>query len=267
MDDRVAMTALVWLGLVSFGWGQQPPSSPPGPPGGNRFTRRAVTLTTTGPAATRPVSRTQELFEQANDLALKLHRSGPWEKHAQVIGQSVESLFAQHGLTNETEQFVKRLLLDVTKVPPWDFNGRLNVASKHLRERYGLNDEQVKTMQTTFIRMSFAFFVKNAEKIVPTAREIIETRLENKPYTPERVARWAQTLKPVMVEWYNVVSANVDRLANEHLTPEQRQKLDRDLSIVDRRLKEGFQLVERWEKGEWTPEMWGLEKDLSLIHI
>jgi hypothetical protein len=202
-----------------------------------------------------------QLFQEANELVQKVQRSGSWEKHARDFEQAIESVYAQNNWNNDTEQFMKRLNVDTVKIPMWDVDKRMRHATDMIRERYGLNDEQVKKAQSLYVRNALAFFIKHGETIVPLAREIIETRLENRPYTPEMVAKWAKSLRPIAEEWMRTTNTELGKFAAENLTPEQRQKLEKDMAVMSQHAGETLRDAARWERGEWQPSMWGLDKD------
>jgi len=253
---------IVCIGCLwaSVGWSQEVSRPPVGPPAGNRLNRPAGPPPPAPSPATQQ-SRYQQLFDQANELAAKINRSGPWEKHARDMQQMIEERFAASGMNSETEQFFKRVIIETQKAPPWDFNARMKVGTDLIRERYGLNDEQVKKAQSLFIRSQFQLFMKYGEQIMPVVKEAVETRLANKPFTPEQVARWVKVVRPIMERQYGEDLVMVGKFAAENLTAEQRQKLDKDLEVVDHHAQNLHRDMKEWEQGKWTPEAWGMQKD------
>ena len=264
---RLAIAAIiVTLGVAASALAQGIPPAGSRPPKTSRFNRkrprpkvpRRPTTQRRLPAA----SKQKTLFSQANELAGKVYRSGPWSKHAEVMVQGIESIWAQDRMQTETDLFAKQLLTHVTRRPPWDFNGRMNVMMTMVKDRYGLNDQQVKQLRVRFIRNSFTFFMQNAETLLPVAREIIDTRLANKPFTPEQVQQWSKVVRPVIERWRQGAGREVNAFAKRYLTPEQQAKVQEDLVIIDKRLVKVIgQIKDRWETGQWSPEMWGLGKD------
>ncbi len=249
--------------IASFAVAQDVPPPPGGPPGGNRFNRRIQgppPPAPTPPATSQP-NRLQQMFNEANELAARVQRSGPWDQHAKEIEKAVESIVSLNNLTGEAEQFGKRLIIEVSKLPPWEFDKRLNVAGELIKERYGLNDEQMKKMRSQFVRNSFTFFVQNAEQILPVAREFIETWTERKPVTPEMVARWTIRLRPIFNKWYGDAVNEVNKFCGENLTPEQREKVNQDMGVLAKHVKLFDQTIAKWQQGGWEPDHWGLGKD------
>ena len=249
-------------------------------PDADRFKKRVAkppVRRPTSPRRTRPTSRParrpskkfsqqQQLFSQADALARKVHASGPWSKHSAFITQGIESVWAQGNMNTDTDQFTKKLLIDVSRQPPWDFNGRLKAATDLIRGRYGLNDDQVKKLQQLAIRNAFAFFLKNAKDVIPIAQEAIDTRLANKPFTPEQMQRWSKVVRPIAEKWFDDAGREIHRFGRQSLTPEQYAKVKEDLVVIDKRAKFATDFMKRkWETGQWKPEMLGLEKD--PVHV
>ncbi len=200
-------------------------------------------------------------MQDARELTAKVQRSGPWSNHSRVMAQAVESMWQRANWNTDADLFIKRLMIDVGKRPPWDFQGRLDTACGLVGGRYGLNDEQTKKLKVKLFQNWVAFFLQNAEKFMPVARGMIETRLANKPFTPERVAEWTKVTRPMMERWYARTSRDMRQFAAQNLTPEQQAKFKEDLGVFDRRADETRRAMVRWEKGEWMPESWGLEND------
>jgi hypothetical protein len=261
----IAMAALAEAQVAS------PPGVPPSQ--GNRFEQRRRPVAASRPSPTTNRSsqvkispKQRMLYEEANELTKKVFNSGPWANHAAVIERGIESIWAQDKRDTETDQFMKRLLVDVNKVPPWNFYGRLNVAADMIKQRYGLDDQQVAKFKVRFVQNSISFFLVNAEKLVPVAKDMIETRLANKPFTPEQVAAWTKVLRPIAEKWVADSQREVQQFAEQVLTPEQRARVSQDMAIIDKRFNRTLTLMKtRWETGQWTPAMWGLEND--TLHV
>jgi len=269
MNIRHAVAAIVLVsGLTTAGWAQVRRTPDLRKPDSSRFKRgRSPRVSRRRPTSRRApsASKRQALFSEANAIASKLYKSGPWSQHAQVIQQSIESLYAQNNWNTEQDQFGKRMSLEVSKRPPWDFNGRMKIASDMIKDRYGLNDDQVKKLRSKFIQNSFQFFMENAETLLPVVREALDTRLANKPFTPEQVAKWAKVVRPVAERWYARAGQEITRFSKDHLTPEQQAKVREDLAIVGKRAEAAYGALRSMEKGEWTPRMSGLAND--PVHV
>ncbi len=269
MRIRHVVAALVLVsGLTAPGWAQVRRTPSLRKPDPSRFKRgRSPRVSRRRPTSRRApsASKRQALFSEANAIASKLYKSGPWSQHAQLIQQSIESLYAQNNWNTELDQFGKRMALEVSRRPPWDFNGRMKIASDMIQQRYGLNDEQVKKLRGKFVQNAFQFFMENAETLLPVVREALDTRLANKPFTPEQVAKWAKVVRPVAERWYAKSGQEITRFSKEHLTPEQQAKVREDLTIVGKRAKEAYGALRTMERGEWTPRMSGLEND--PVHV
>ena len=279
MTKRIVLVAVFVLGGSVQAWAQ-PQTDRDGRLNADRLKRRIAkppVRRSTSPRRTRPTSRParrtskkysqqQQLFSQANELARKVHASGPWSKHSAAMVEGVESVWAQGNLNTDTDQFTKKLLIDVIRQPPWDFNGRLKAASDLIRGRYGLNDEQAKRLQQLAIRNAFAFFLKNAKAMMPIAQEAIDTRLANKPFTPEQMQRWSKVVRPIAEKWFDTAGREIHRFGRQYLTPEQYAKVKEDLVVIDKRVNVAMDFMKRkWETGQWKPEMLGLEKD--PVHV
>ncbi len=266
MARRTVAAIIAALAVAGSALAQGIPPTGSRPTKTNRFSRkRSSPMVRQHPTTQRRLptaSKQQNLFSQANQLAGKVYRSGPWSKHAEFMVQAIENIWAQERMQSETDLFAKQMLIHVTRRPPWDFNGRMDVVMAMVKDRYGLNDQQVKQLRMRLIRNSFTFFMQNAETLLPVAREVIETRLANKPFTPEKVQQWSKVLRPIVERWRRDAGRQVDEFSKRYLTPEQQAKVREDLAIVDKRLVKVIgQIKEQWETGQWSPEMWGLGND------
>lgn len=205
-------------------------------------------------------SKQKELIDEANSQAIKLQRD--WATHARVLQQSINSIWAREGRDTDTDQFMKKLALETVTRPPSDFAGRMKIALDMLRQRYNLNDEQVKRVQGLIIRRTFEIFMRHSEALLPISREIIDTRLAGKPFTPEQVQRWAKAIRPIAEKVLDQTKQDIQTFGQTYLDPEQNAKLKADMVVIEKRVNERLRIIrEELEKGKWSPERWGLEND------
>lgn len=206
----------------------------------------------------------RRLFQQNDNLASRLKDQGMWGIHAALIDQWVQAIWRTKERPTEADLFFKQLLVDVTRYPPDDPRCQ-KALLETLRYRYSLTDDQVKLFTSWFNKKKHELFVRDIKVLVPTAGEIVVTRLANKPFTPEQVSKWMKALRPVVEQWWSEVSEELTQLSSEHLTAMQQNMVKSDLGNLDRRFKGIFRSARQWEQGDWTPEMWGLEND--PVHI
>ncbi|MBN1345945.1 MAG: hypothetical protein JXQ73_24860 [Phycisphaerae bacterium] len=191
----------------------------------------------------------------------KIKKLAPWEEQHAQFERFVDKAFKDGNLNGESEAFAKKLLVEIHRVPPWDFGNRVKTATDLLAERYQLAEPAKQSLSRLMVGQSIGFTLKYGSKLLPVLREALDTRLANKPITPEQVARWTQTVRPILEEAY---ASTVKRLGPEiqTLTPEQQAAINKDLAVVDKHLNGFFGTMKNhWEKGKWSAANWGLEND------
>src|SRR5690606_24174507 len=103
--------------------------------------------------------------------------------------------------------------------------------------RLNLSADQRQLVAEEMRRESMAIGMKHFTTMFPVVMEIAQTRLEQKPFTPEQVQKWSQNLKPVMDEALAAVQRTSQKL-EKTMNEEQRRVLKADMEAVLRRHKD-----------------------------
>ncbi|MFO0972425.1 MAG: hypothetical protein U1A27_03165 [Phycisphaerae bacterium] len=195
----------------------------------------------------------QKLLQQAKDL-------GPWENEAALRSEAADLFFERQHWNSEPDLFARNLVHDVDRIPPWQFQQRMDAFLSGVQQRYDLGEAQKIELGQRLGYESFRLTLKYFKDATPIAMEIIKTRAAGKPFTPEQVARWARRIQPMMDDARAAIVNVADGMAKS-MTPAQRAILKRDVDAFKKRHGDVVQLMDRWSRGEWDPTQWGLDND------
>lgn len=209
------------------------------------------------PAASKPPQSDHQQFENMLQQAKNM---GPWDREAQVQDQAAGLFFERQGWTSEPDQFALNTMRDVGRVPPWQFKQRMDVFMNALQNRYSLSESQKADLNRQFQQESMRLTMAHFQTVAPIAMDALKTRAAGKPFTPEQVARWMKTLRPIMDDGRRAMERIGENIA-ESMTPDQRKKLDVDMKALVRRHEDVVRAVNRWQTGDWDPTQWGLDND------
>lgn len=185
---------------------------------------------------------------------------GDWETQSEYLVIATERSFERAGWDSEEDLFALELMQEINRIPPWNLQERLDTLNEMIGDRYDLDDEQRQRATDLMLEMGAEVLGKHSEQILTYATEIIATRAEGEPFTPEQVARWAGLAKPVMEDATRVFQSRVGDFT-ARLRPEQREIFERDMKADGRRLSDISAMMEKWKRGEWSAEDWGLDDD------
>jgi len=208
------------------------------------------------PAATRSAVSPDEIQQ----LQQQIRALGPWQEQHRLIVQATENLWRRNRWDSEPDRFARRVAIEVSAIPPWKFQERMNKLTSMLAERYGLTPEQSAQFRARLLGAVVKVTWKHAEAIMQYSREMVQTRLAGKSFTAEQVARWARLSEPLLRD----IRREVRRFGEQFgslLDARQRELFRRDLASLQKRLEYVAGKMPAWERGEWTPADWGLEKD------
>ncbi len=202
----------------------------------------------------------ESVWQKANKLMQAFQRLGPWEEHHGYMVDALEKVYVQNGWTSEADFFALDLTADVESLPPWDYQGRFDALATAIGDRYLLTEEQQQAAAQLVARESFGLFMRHSDRIMEYSLDILNTRASGEAITPEQVARWVELAEPVLDDARNRMNAATKEFA-EQLEPEQRAMLQRDLEAANGRLHDIDRLTEKWKRGEWSPDDWGIGDD------
>jgi len=195
-------------------------------------------------------------FRQLADL----EKNKDWSQDHVRIEQMIDGLFAQRGWTGESDEFARKLALDVSSIPPWQPLDRFNRFYEQIVKRYQLTDDNAVQLKAKMTREAGRFLLRHGGLVLRQLKEGLSTRAANKPFTPEQIARWTKASQPIISE----VQETVERMCEEIqplLDANAREILARDLQSFQKRHQVVEGIVSRWSQGKWTPKDWGLDND------
>ncbi|MBK9127893.1 MAG: hypothetical protein IPM13_08830 [Phycisphaerales bacterium] len=183
-----------------------------------------------------------------------------WREQGAFANEAMASVFEANGWTSEPDLFALDVALELNTRAPWEIDERVDILSSRLAERYVLNEDQEQLLRTTLVREANDFFATHGGELLPMMVEAAQTRFSNTPFTAEQVARWSQTLGPLLDD----VRQRFDVRVHEYmklLDPDQQAWVQIDLQAADRRLNRVSELGAQWQAGQWSPADWGLAGD------
>jgi len=206
---------------------------------------------------TREVRDTQGQFFQR---LFQLGEEIDWDVESEQIKNSIDRIWTENNWSNESDQFAKKLVTDVSAIPPWEFSNRINLLSQRLAERYDLPDGEQARLQERFMREMGALIGRNSGPMLRNLNEWMQTRSSGAPFTAEQVARWTREAQPMMEEAHRSVDRIVADLRST-VPPEKQHVLDSDVQSYGKRKQFETKMVEKWSRGEWKPSDWGIPED------
>lgn len=183
-----------------------------------------------------------------------------WDELLPHYEQMLERVFIRNGWTDEADQYAMKVALRVASIPPWDLAGRLRVLNEEISDRYGLTPQQSAEFQRGVMRELGGFLMRHGPAMWGQAQEALQGRSQGRPYTTDQIAKWAELGKPLFDE----IEQSIERLGGEletNLSDEKKGVLRSDMSGFRKRHEAVKVMNERWARGEWKPEEWGLEDD------
>lgn len=214
----------------------------------------------TVPAEVAASSPPTKSFHEAVQFTERLKELGPWQTHYRTVTHMVDQMFTRNGWNSEPDLFVRSLVTRVSAMPPWDVRGRIDTVVGQLSTRYQLSPDQRAELGKRVWRDTITMTTRSFPAVLPTLKDMLETRTSGEPFTAEQVSQWMRTIRPIMKRNLTYVQGSISEF-RESLTPAQCAILDRDLVAADRRITTWFTHMRVWERGQWTPEDWGLQGD------
>lgn len=207
---------------------------------------------------------TEEFVRMDREVTELAKQLGDWSEHNDIIADALAQMWKRNGWNSEADLYAKDLATDITEIPPWKFQDRMERFRELTRERYDMNDQQMTQFKGLLRREMFGMGMKYGPVLFKQAKEMLRTRIDGEAFTSEQVSRWAREFEPMMQQY----SADISRITEqfgEIMTEEQRRIYDRDLESLNRRMEYVKQSLGSWQAGMWDPEDWGLQND--PVHI
>ncbi|MCG3139076.1 MAG: hypothetical protein HJJLKODD_02954 [Phycisphaerae bacterium] len=201
-----------------------------------------------------------ELGQLDQELEAKVRQLGNWDEQYALIEEVINNVWTDNGWNDEADRVARDAALQISRIPPWEFNRRIDTFYGIIRQRYELTPQQVDQLQKMMMQEMMGMMFKYGSISMQHAGEILDTRLSGQPFTPEQVARWIKEFDPYIEEYQR----DVDRLIakfREQLTPEQQKIFELDAASFRKRFGKIMEMREQWREGLWKPSDWGLQND------
>jgi hypothetical protein len=205
-------------------------------------------------------TRTSDTWQEAVAFTERVKELGPWQEQSRQINQMVETVFTQNGWDSEADLFARDLAVQVSALPPWDINGRIDMLTNAVAVRYQLSGEQRSDLRQRIWGDVITLTKRSFPSMLPTLGEMLETRAAGEPFTPEQVSRWMRNMRPLIDRNMEYIQSSLSAF-RQTLEPHQREIFDRDVAAADRRAMVVMNQMTHWERGQWKPADWGLQHD------
>ena len=212
------------------------------------------------PAQRESAPAPPELEVLDRELTHKAQQLGDWSEQHQILAGVIKNLWRKNKWNSEADRFARDTALRVERIPPWNFDERMDLLISTTKDRYHLDDRQVEQFQQRFYREMWGMTLKYAPVLMKNVNEMLDTRLRGEPFSAEQVADWAWQFDPLMKNFEQDVSRMVSEFGGT-LTDQQRRIFDRDVRSLNKRMTHFTQSIESWKRGEWREEDWGLQDD------
>ncbi len=204
--------------------------------------------------------KVQAATQAFTEISRDVQALGDWSDQAALFETIMDQAWRDNQWDSEPDRFARELASAVTRIPPWQFNDRMNKMTDMIGERYNLDTGQRARFQARIMREAAGFAISNAEVIASQARDFVDMRRTNQPFTAERIAKWTRESDPLLADGW----VRMDRVAENmkrDMNPDQKRLLQKDYERFDRRMDDFLKRRDAWAKGEWSPREWGLHKD------
>lgn len=238
-----------------------------------RFTTRLIGLSvvlacsTEGQdAAARQDAASGEQFDEAKAVAeidrltAEFKKLGDWEAQYEIIDRAMDRAWSRNGWDSEADLFARQMIREVARIPPWEFERRMDKMVEQVGDRYGFGQPQRARFRATMYREMFGLLWAHGPTIVKQSREYIGMRLRGEPFTPEAVAQWVRESED-LAEGMRERTARIIDEFGQTIDKSHRALFERDLQSFNRRMAYMDQMRESWAEGGWKPEDWGLDND------
>jgi hypothetical protein len=212
------------------------------------------------PVPVRDEPEPEAAAAQIARLTAELKRLGEWEDHYEIIDNAMEGLWSQNQWTSEADIFARETIAEVAKIPPWEFDRRIDKLVERIADRYELSAPQAARVKSMVYRESFGLIWNNAPVLFQQTREYVGQRLRGEPITPEQVAQWVEDSESLMTDWEQRRERLVEGVSGA-VDERHRELFEQDVQSLRRREQAVEKLRETWARGEWKPEDWGLQND------
>jgi len=197
---------------------------------------------------------------QINRLTGELKRLGEWEAQYEIIDRAMDGLWSRNQWNSEADLYAREMIDEVARIPPWEFDRRMDTLARRIGDRYGLSPQQQDGFKSRMYRETFGLIWNHAPVLLGQMKEYVDLRVRGEPLTPEKVARWTRESGDLMADWRQRSDRLVESLGRE-VDDRHRARFEEDVRAFQRRMAAVEQMRSSWAEGGWKPEDWGLEYD------
>jgi hypothetical protein len=208
----------------------------------------------------RASGQERSFIGQLGGMVRGLRELGPWEDTNRQIVGAIHDVYARNGWNSEEDQFSLKLYEEVSAIPPWNAQERLDKVMSVLGERYDLTPAQTDALRALTVRETSEMLRAHAGEIMQYSMEALQTRVRGEPFNPEQIQRWTKLAQPLFDESRKRFERSVSEFMPQ-LTPEQQALMQKDVDATKRREDYIAEMGQHWLQGEWQPSDWGLEHD------
>lgn len=189
-----------------------------------------------------------------------LRESGVWMAQRGFLAESAKRVAAVRGWDTEVDEFVIHMIAEVTSIPPWDGESRLQKAVEVLASRYQLTSTQSESVSDLISGVSADWLMTHDDALGACTLDAMEARAGGELITPELAALWTRQATEPLEDIAERFRYGIRRLLPE-LTPDQRKQIMADVRIINKRQNAMISTAEQWGIGDWSEDMWGLDRD------
>ncbi|MCH7526472.1 MAG: hypothetical protein IID39_03450, partial [Planctomycetes bacterium] len=199
-------------------------------------------------------------MEQIGLVTREFTKLGVWSSQTEMIENFIRDVWRENHWETEADRFAKDTMLQVSRIPPWRFEERMDKLIDRFSDRYELSPPQKVRFRSKLYRETFGLILRNASMMANQTREYVNTRLDARPFTTEQVARWTIESEDLVADSFKGMDRIFEALERD-MSLEQREILQHDFGSHERRKKYVLEQRSKWAKGQWRPEDWGLRND------
>ncbi len=202
----------------------------------------------------------ESAIKQFDGVMNDVRALGEWPVQAERLNTMMDNMWRGNGWDEETDTFARKIAREVTNIPPWEFERRMEKITEMVTKRYAFDPAQADSFRSSIYRESLGFMFSNFEVISKHAGEYVVSRVRGEPLTAEQIARWTKESDPLIAD----AMSRVDRMrvnTRRDANPRQKQLLRRDFDGFDRRMDDIVKQRAAWARGEWKPDAWGMQDD------
>jgi hypothetical protein len=200
----------------------------------------------------------QDVLSGLDRLSEEFEKLGTWEEQVPELAKAVEDVWARAGWNTESDLFARSVATEVAAVPPWQIDRRIDKVVECISQRYELADPARSRLKQSIYRETMGMLWDNAGVLFDQAGQWIRMSADGEPVTPELVAEWTRQSEPLMEDFRRRSGTFIEEFSRT-VDDRHRALFERDMASYKRRVEYFEQQRQRWAKGEWKPEDWGMK--------